>query len=132
MQNIEKYNKDDYESTEELHRFLLDLKREYKEINLFFENKIDAKISKDKEPNSYDEIDQISSDIFNQIPKILRDLDDDYKINGESNSLMDIGPLGLTWKSQRVLSQLLRFHSNEAKNLWWRYFDKQQLNLQLW
>jgi len=129
LQNIEKYNKDDCESTEELHRFLLDLKREYKEINLFFENKIDAKISKDKEPNSYDEIDQISSDIFNQIPKILRDLDDDYKINGESNSLMDIGPLGLTWKSQRVLSQLLRFHSNEAKNLWWRYFDRQNADI---
>ena len=30
LQNIEKYNKDDCESTEELHRFLLDLKENIK------------------------------------------------------------------------------------------------------
>ena len=38
--------------------------------------------------------------------------------------LLRILVLGISWKSQRVLSQLLRFHSNEAKALWWRYFDR--------
>ena len=129
LQNIEKYNKDDCESTEELHTFLFDLKKEYKEINLFFENKIDDEVSKEIKPNAYDQINQISNDIFDQIPKELRFLDNDNEVNEASNSINDIGPLGLTWKSQRVLSQLLRFHSNEAKNLWWRYFDRKKADI---
>ncbi len=124
LQNIEKYNKDDCESTEELHRFLFNLKGQHKKINLFFENKIDKKISENKEPNAYDEINKISDILFTQIPKKLRNLDEENIINEPNHPLTHIGPLGISWKSQRVLSQLLRFHSNEAKALWWRYFDR--------
>ena len=70
LQNIEKYNKDDCESTEQLHTFLVNLKTIYKEINLFFPNEVEEKISNEKdnkEPNAYDQINLISNQLFSQI-----------------------------------------------------------------
>ena len=132
LQNIEKYNKDDCESTEQLHTFLVNLKTIYKEINLFFPNEVEEKISNEKdnkEPNAYDQINLISNQLFSQIPKKLRDFKNDHEVNLPNYSLSNTGSLGLTWKSHRVLTQLLRFHSNEAKALWWRYFDRKKADI---
>ena len=110
--NIEKYNKDDCESTEQLHTFLVNLKTVYEDINLFFHNEIEENISNEKdnkEPNAYDQINLISNELFLQIPKKLRHLKNDFEVNLQNPSLSNIGSLGLTWKSHRVLSQLLRF-----------------------
>ena len=132
LQNIEKYNRDDCESTEELHTFLIELKNKYENINLFFEEKLEKDSSEDKkneDPTFYDSINQISDELFSRIPKELRYLDKEDKFNEPNDPLMEKGPFGISWKSQRVLSQLLRFHSKEAKNLWWRYFDRQKADI---
>ena len=132
LQNIELYNKDDCESTEELHTFLLNLTKKYENINLFSEENFEKDLtieSKNKEPNLYEAINKISDEFFSLIPKELQFLDEEKYFKDSNKLLMNKGPFDLSWKSQIVLSQLLRFHSNEAKALWWRYFDRKKADI---
>ncbi len=109
LKDLEDYNKKDCESTEELHKFLI---KQHGLLNLAFRpNKWGESMDEESKTNFESELEVAAKTLKKRIPYPLKDP-------------LAIGSYGLSYKHQKLLSELIDFHEREGKVEWWEFFDR--------
>ena len=109
LKDLQDYNEKDCQSTEELHKFLI---KQHRLLNLGYRNNKWGK-SKDEESktNFERELEVVAKTLRKAIPDPLKDP-------------LAKGSYGLSYKHQKLLSDLIDFHEREGKVEWWDFFDR--------
>tara|TARA_A100001388_G_scaffold52353_1_gene35455 strand:+ start:2361 stop:5909 length:3549 start_codon:yes stop_codon:yes gene_type:complete len=111
LQDLQDYNQKDCESTEELHKFLIKCKRSLK---LSHRPNKWGKLKDEDLRNIFEkDLEVLAKKMQQEIPNPLKDP-------------LAIGPYGLSYKHQQLLSDLIDFHEREAKIEWWEFFDRKE------
>ena len=109
LQDLQNYNKKDCESTEELHKFLLKIKNSLKLS--YRKNKWGISKEEDLKNNYEKELEVFAKTMREDIPNHLKDN-------------LAKGSYGVSYKHQKLISDLIDFHEREAKIEWWEFFDR--------
>ena len=109
LKDLQDYNEKDCQSTEELHKFLVE---QHELLNLAFRtNKWGKSKDEDAKTNFERELEVAAQTLRKKIPDPLKDP-------------LAKGSYGLSYKHQKLLSDLIDFHEREGKVEWWEFFDR--------
>ena len=118
---IEDYNREDCESTQLLHDWLLNLKK----TKNFPDHSIETLLNQ--------ETIEIINPLENLSHKLLSEIPEECKtsissqLSNKSIQINQLSHRGVTWRAQLLLAHLLPFHHREAKVSWWTYFDRKEI-----
>ncbi len=121
LQIIKDYNREDCKSTQLLHEWLLNLRK-----NKGLPEQPLEPLLKEENIGIITPLEYLSHKLLDELPEKCKTLnsldlrDDSIKINQK-------GSRGMTWRAQLLLAHLLPFHLREAKVLWWTYFDRKEI-----
>lgn len=113
LQDLQDYNRRDCEVTEGLHRFLLQLPEM---VNATFRaNRWGDALEQGSEAETAAardrELEIAARTLLQEIPESIEDLE-------------AIGPRGLSWRAQRLLSLLIDFRGREDRVSWWEFYSR--------
>ena len=121
LQIIEDYNREDCESTQLLHDWLLNLR---KKKGLLIES-IEPLLSQES-IEIINPLEYLSKKLLDEIPEEFKTINLSTS-SEDSNDINQKGNRGLTWRAQLLLGHLLPFYNREAKVTWWNYFDQKEI-----
>lgn len=119
LDDIEKYNEKDCQVTEGLHRFLLGLP-ELQSITCRANRwaTLDPiQVVEGKTTAFERDLEVAAKELRSELPTPLAQSD-------------DLGPRGMSWALQELVSQLIDFHEREGKVEWWEFFNRLQMTLE--
>ncbi len=109
LQDLEDYNKKDCESTEELHKFLIE---QHVRLKLAFRpNRWGHLTEEEAQTNFERDLEIAAKTMIQEIPDPL--IDDSVK-----------GDYGISFKLQKLVADLIDFHEREGKVEWWEFFNR--------
>ena len=109
LKDLQDYNEKDCQSTEELHKFLI---KQHRLLNLAFRNNKWGQLKDEESKTNFEsELEVIAKKLRKAIPNPLKDP-------------LAKGSYGLSYKHQKLLSDLIDFHEREGKVEWWEFFDR--------
>ena len=119
LKDIQNYNREDCESTVQLHDWLLQLRIEQGLPGQPLVAGAEEKKSKEPWP-----LEALSASLLAELPETLQSDPPATASDEVLAAQEECGPRGMSWRVQRLLAQLLPFHHREAKVAWWAYFDR--------
>ena len=111
LQDLEDYNKKDCESTEELHKFLIE---QHDYLKLSFRPNKWGDLQEEAQTDFERELEIAAKAIIEEIPEPL--IDSSEK-----------GPYDLSYRLQKLVADLIDFHERERKVEWWEFFNRSNI-----
>ena len=121
LKTIEDYNREDCESTQLLHEWLLNLKK-----NKGLPEQPLEPLLQEENIEIINPLEDLSHILLDELPEKYKTLNSS-NLNDDSIQINQNGKRGMTWRAQLLLAHLLPFHHREAKVLWWTYFDRKEI-----
>ena len=121
LKTIENYNREDCESTQLLHIWLINLKRKQG----LPDNPIEPFLQEEN-IEIIQPLESLSNKLLDELPEECKTLNSSH-LNDDSPKFNHQGKRGMSYRAQLLLSHLLPFHHREAKVSWWTYFDRKDI-----